>query len=67
MCANIRDILTLVYPHIQGNFLLTISDHETMKNVFSGYKIEKIEVPYSIGKEAKSREKYGELLIRNFE
>ena len=38
-----------------------------MRNVFSGYKIEKLEVLYSIGKEAKSRVRYGELLIRNYE
>jgi DNA adenine methylase len=51
---------------IKGKFILTINDHEAMRDLFSGYRIEEAEVGYSIGKEAKSRGRYGELMIRNY-
>ena len=53
---------------IQGKFLLTINDHETMREVFKEYNVEEVEVTYSIGRDAKSksRGRYGELLIRNY-
>lgn len=65
---NIEDYkrLALILSGIQGKFLLTINDHETMRYVFSGYPIEEVEVPYSIGKKAESRVMYGELIVRNY-
>jgi len=58
--------LSSVLAGIQGKFLLTINDHETMREVFSGHSIEEVEVLYSIGKDVKSRGKYGELMVKNY-
>jgi len=66
---NLEDYERLagILAKIEGRFLLTINDHETMKDVYSGYTIEEVEVSYSIARDIKSRGKYGELLIRNYE
>ena len=58
--------LSSMLAGIQGKFLLTINDHETMREVFSGYEIDEAEVAYSIGKDVKSRKRYGELMVRNY-
>jgi len=54
------------WPEYRGKFLLTINDHETMREVFSGHAIEEVEVSYSIGKDDKSRGEYGELMVMNY-
>ncbi|MFC1538736.1 DNA adenine methylase [Candidatus Latescibacterota bacterium] len=51
---------------IQGKFILTINDHEAMRNVFSGHNTEELDVGYNIGKKTESRHRYGELMIRNY-
>jgi DNA adenine methylase len=51
---------------IKGRFLLTINDCEAMRMVFRNYRIEEVEVPYSIGKSVKSRGRYGELIVMNY-
>ncbi len=51
---------------IKGMFLLTINDHEAMRMVFRNYRIEEVEVAYSVGKDVKSRGRYGELIITNY-
>ena len=48
---------------IQGRFLLTINDHERMREVFKGFDIEEVEVGYSIGKKTG---RYGELIVKNY-
>jgi len=37
-----------------------------MREVFSGHAVEEVEVSYSIGKDVKSRGKYGELMVMNY-
>lgn len=51
---------------IKGKFLLTINDHEVMRTLFQKYNIEEVEVPYSIGRDIKSRVRYGELMVTNY-
>ncbi len=51
---------------IDGSFILTINDHEAMRTLFRNYHIEEVAVPYSIGRDARSRDKYGELIITNY-
>jgi len=48
---------------IEGRFLLSINDHEAVREIFKGFEIEEVEVPYSIGKNFK---RFGELLVRNW-
>lgn len=55
-----------VLAGIEGKFLMTINDHATMREVFSGYRMEEVEVAYSVGKAAKSRVRYGELMVMNW-
>lgn len=52
---------------IKGRFLLTINDHEAMRGLFRNYRIEEVEVPYSIARDVKSRGRYGELIVTNYE
>jgi len=51
---------------IRGRFILTINNCETMRTLFRNYRTERVEVSYSIAKNAKSRRKYGELIVRNW-
>ena len=60
---RLRDILT----GIAGKFILTINDHDVTRELFSGFIIEEVEVPYSIARCEDSRTRYGELMIRNYE
>jgi len=56
--------LARILADIDGKFLLTINDHETMREVFKGFEMEEVEVGYSIAKKVESRRKYGELMVR---
>ena len=51
---------------IKGKFLLTINDHEQVREWYKGFNIKEVQVNYSIGKEKKSRGKYNELIITNY-
>ncbi|MBS4039953.1 MAG: DNA adenine methylase [Flavobacteriales bacterium] len=59
---NLRDILT----NIEGKFILTINDHEEVREWYTGYYITETEVRYSVSKESKARCMYKELIISNF-
>jgi len=52
--------------NIEGKFILTINDHPDMRELFSEFIIEEVEVSYSISRDLDSRGKYGELMIRNY-
>ena len=51
---------------IEGRFILSINDHDAMRDVFKDFMIEEVEVGYSVGRASESRKKYGELLISNY-
>jgi DNA adenine methylase len=51
---------------INGKFLLTINDHEAMRSLWDKYRIEEIQVPYSISRNNAARGKYGELIVTNY-
>ena len=52
--------------NIKGKFLLTINDHEKVREWYKGFNIEEVDVNYSISKEKSGRGKYKELIITNY-
>ena len=49
---------------IKGKFLLSINDHPEIRRLFSNYRIEGVELHYSLQRHAGNR--YSELFIRNY-
>ena len=58
----LRDTLA----NIQGKFLLTINDHPEVRKWYKDFKIEPVNVSYSVCREQKARKEYGELIITNY-
>nr|DAZ10925.1 MAG TPA: DNA adenine methylase [Caudoviricetes sp.] len=52
--------------NIKGEFLLTINDHEKVREWYKGFNIKEVKVNYSVSKETKGRGKYNELIITNY-
>jgi DNA adenine methylase len=52
--------------NIQGKFLLTINDHEKVREWYKEFNFKEVEVNYSVSKEKKARGKYKELIITNY-
>lgn len=50
----------------KGRVILTINDHPDMRRVFSAFRVQRVELKYTIGKNAKARAKVGELIYRNW-
>lgn len=59
----LRDILS----NIKGKFILTINDHERIRELYKDFYIEEVDVMYSISRQKEARKGYGELIIRNYE
>lgn len=52
---------------IKGKFLLSLNDHPKVREIFKGFKFQRVTLKYSIGRSAESREKTrGEVLIQNY-
>jgi len=51
---------------IKGRFLLTINDHEQVREWYKDFNLKEVEVQYSVSKEQKARKKYKELIITNY-
>ncbi|HBJ2622088.1 DNA adenine methylase [Clostridium botulinum] len=52
--------------NIKGKFLLTINDHEKVREWYKDFNIIETKVNYSVSKNKKGRGKYGELIITNY-
>lgn len=52
--------------NIKGKFLLTINDHEKVREWYKAFNIKETVVNYSVSKEVKARGKYKELIITNY-
>lgn len=59
---ELRDILS----NIKGKFILTINDHEKVREWYKNFNIKEVEVNYSVSRSESSRGKYKELIITNF-
>lgn len=51
---------------VSGKFLLTINDHDKVREWYQGFNIREVEVNYSVSKDSKGRGKYKELIITNY-
>ena len=60
---RLRDVLS----NIQGKFILTINDHERIRELYKDFHIKNVSVTYSISREKDARKGYGELIITNYE
>lgn len=52
--------------NIKGKFILTINDHEAVREWYKDFNIKEVKVNYSISRESKARKDYCELIITNF-
>lgn len=52
--------------NLKGKFLLTINDHEKVREWYKDFNIKEVEVNYSVSREQKARGKYKELIITNY-
>jgi len=52
--------------NIKGKFLLTINDHEKVREWYKDFNIKEVEVNYSVSRQEKARGKYKELIITNY-
>lgn len=52
--------------NLKGKFLLTINDHERVREWYKDFNIKEVQVNYSVSKEVKARGKYNELIITNY-
>lgn len=59
---KLRDLL----KNIQGKFLLTINDHEQVREWYKDFNMIETEVGYSVCKDDKGRRKFKELIITNY-
>lgn len=51
--------------NIKGKFILTINDHEKVREWYKDFNIKEAEVNYSVSRQQKARGKYKELIISN--
>jgi len=52
--------------NIRGKFLLTINDHDKVREWYNRFNINETEVIYSVCKEEKGRRKFKELIITSY-
>lgn len=51
---------------IEGKFLLTINDHQRVREWYKDFNISEVEVPYTVSKDKTGRRKFKELIITNY-
>lgn len=59
---KLRDALS----SISGKFLLTINDHEEIRELYKDFNLKETKVTYSVSKKREARREYGELIITNY-
>lgn len=52
--------------NISGKFLLTINDHEEIRELYKNFNIKETKVNYSVSRQTAARKEYGELIITNY-
>ena len=51
--------------NLKGCFVLSLNDRPEVREIFSGFHVEAVEVSYSVSREKKGRGKRGEIIISN--
>lgn len=52
--------------NLKGKFILTINDHEKVREWYKQFNFKEVEVNYSVSRDEKARGKYKELIITNY-
>lgn len=52
--------------NMKGKFILTLNDHEKVREWYKDFNIKEAEVMYSVSRESKARKMYKELIITNY-
>ena len=52
--------------NLKGKFLLTINDHQQVREWYKDFNIKEVEVGYSVAKEKEGRRNFKELIITNY-
>lgn len=65
---NEEDHLLLLnrLKRIKGKFILTINDHEKVREWYKSFNIKEVKVAYSVSRETTGRRKFKELIITNY-
>ena len=58
----LKDMLT----NLKGKFLLTLNDHEKVREWYKEFNIKEVQVNYSVSRATEGRGKYRELIITNY-
>lgn len=51
---------------LKGKFILTINDHDFIRELYKDFNIEEVKVNYSVSRSLSARGEYGELIIKNY-
>lgn len=51
--------------YIKGKFILSLNDRPEVREIFDGFEVMAVKVPYSISRKTQARKTYGEVLISN--
>ncbi|OUI98339.1 DNA adenine methylase [Acetobacter cibinongensis] len=57
-------VLLAALERLQGRFVLSINDRPQVREIFGGFNLEEVSVPYTVGGGQKNR-RFGELIITN--
>lgn len=52
---------------IRGKFLLTVNDHEKIRELYHEFNIKEVDVNYSVSRNIEGRKSYKELIITNYD
>ncbi|OLZ78507.1 restriction endonuclease subunit M, partial [Chromobacterium violaceum] len=51
---------------MKGNMIISVNDIPEMRQAFDGLAIDRVDINYSVGGGGRSKERKGELIIRNW-
>ncbi|MBK68038.1 MAG: DNA methyltransferase [Rickettsiales bacterium] len=59
------EFMAAILKKIKGKFILSLNDHEKVREIFKDFNIDAVETTYSISV-TKEKTRYGEVLIKNY-
>lgn len=65
MTNNLMPRMAERLRNMKGKFLLALNDCKEIRNIFSGFDMERAEASYSLSRNVDARGKRGELIISN--
>ena len=52
--------------NLTGKMIISVGDIPEMRQAFAGLAMERVELQYTVGGQGRSKQRSGELIIRNF-